>query len=544
MAIRPLALAFLILVGALLLFSAPGLAQYQDWAMHIHRIAFFRDAMFDHGVWYPRWVDDANGGFGAPVFVFYSPLAYWLGAALMQVSGDVVLAIKGSYIAAMLICGCGMYALIGRGDWTAVAAGLCAAFCPFLMLVTERFNMPASALAMALVPWAAYALLKRHWLLASVFAALVCLAHILVAFQAFVLAFVVFTFRIHANGRAYAARTLLCLGLALALSTAHWLPAIAERHLVHTEYLTQAWPIRENLLHFMERPSRGVFRLEYGWVWINVAAAVFVAALLLRKGREQQRGVLHIAAVVFLMTSLSAWVYAAVPSLQYVQFAWRWLGFLNLLCVYVCLRTQPAGVASLVLIVVFAALGVGAVRTQMFMPIPKRTSEAEIRWALEATRFDTPEHRPLAFGERWDRNFQLDAQPAVFVIEGSTHASVRSVSTHAIVFDVDSATASRLRLRIVDYPGWTISIDGRAIAHGRAENGSIEVDVPAGRRNITAFFTRTATRRWAEAISLIAWLGVFLCSVTYLWNAAARHRSTKKLIFQQADQRRSDEARL
>ena len=43
------------------------------------------------GVWLPRWMPDSNGGYGSPVFVFYSPLVYYATALLQLTSGSLIL---------------------------------------------------------------------------------------------------------------------------------------------------------------------------------------------------------------------------------------------------------------------------------------------------------------------------------------------------------------------------------------------------------------------------------------------------------------------
>src|SRR4051812_17456300 len=35
------------------------------------------------GEWYPRWLTESNGGLGSPIFFFYPPLGYYLGAPFL-----------------------------------------------------------------------------------------------------------------------------------------------------------------------------------------------------------------------------------------------------------------------------------------------------------------------------------------------------------------------------------------------------------------------------------------------------------------------------
>ncbi|HVN79608.1 MAG TPA: hypothetical protein VMW38_11475, partial [Terriglobia bacterium] len=46
------------------------------------------------GVWLPRWLPDSNGGYGSPVFIFYSPLIYYVSAFVYWLTGSVVFSMK------------------------------------------------------------------------------------------------------------------------------------------------------------------------------------------------------------------------------------------------------------------------------------------------------------------------------------------------------------------------------------------------------------------------------------------------------------------
>ena len=63
------------------LFGNPGLPAGSDLDFTAQSAQGFLDALRE-GVLYPRWIDAANRGFGAPSFVFYAPLAYYLTALL------------------------------------------------------------------------------------------------------------------------------------------------------------------------------------------------------------------------------------------------------------------------------------------------------------------------------------------------------------------------------------------------------------------------------------------------------------------------------
>ena len=76
----------LFLLSALLVarqFSNPNFPScvIDDSLLHMSWVQQF-SASLSQGYWLPRWLPDSNGGYGSPVFIFYSPLVYYLTALL------------------------------------------------------------------------------------------------------------------------------------------------------------------------------------------------------------------------------------------------------------------------------------------------------------------------------------------------------------------------------------------------------------------------------------------------------------------------------
>src|SRR5438552_9579789 len=61
------------------------------------------------GVWLPRWLPDANGGYGSPTFIFYSPLVYYVTALFYWVTGSVVLSMKLARFLGLFLSGLAMF---------------------------------------------------------------------------------------------------------------------------------------------------------------------------------------------------------------------------------------------------------------------------------------------------------------------------------------------------------------------------------------------------------------------------------------------------
>ncbi|MGH9429226.1 MAG: hypothetical protein ACRD2L_23330, partial [Terriglobia bacterium] len=64
-----------------------------DSVLHMSWVQQFSTSLAQ-GYWLPRWLPDSNGGYGSPVFIFYSPLVYYLTALLKFGTGSVIVAMK------------------------------------------------------------------------------------------------------------------------------------------------------------------------------------------------------------------------------------------------------------------------------------------------------------------------------------------------------------------------------------------------------------------------------------------------------------------
>jgi hypothetical protein len=64
-----------LLLGVVAFFGIPSSAL--DASIHAQWLAEF-NLSFRAGDWYPRWLSQANGGLGSPVFYFYPPFPYWI----------------------------------------------------------------------------------------------------------------------------------------------------------------------------------------------------------------------------------------------------------------------------------------------------------------------------------------------------------------------------------------------------------------------------------------------------------------------------------
>jgi len=89
---------------------------------------------------------------------------------------------------------------------------------------------------------------------------------------------------------------------------------------------------------------------------------------------------------------------------------------------------------------------------------------------------------------------------------------------------VTLALPMQVRFRTFNYPGWSVSVDGKPAPLTTLRDGTFTVGVPAGEHQLSARFDETALRLAANAISLAGVMGLVAVG---LWKAARRKPATE-----------------
>lgn len=372
----PLTLTGLALLAAWPLLRV-GYPTIGDGLNHYYRLVQL-DHLLRSGVWYPRWATDLAYGFGYPVFNYYSPLAYYLGALLHALGLSYPHALLGVYGLALALAVSGAYAL-AAARWGSVA-GLAAAaaygLAPYFYFnALARGAMPET-LGLGLLPWVlwAYARLARQpgasaFALAALLNAGLVLTHLLSAVLSVPLIGLVVATEglrarspgLRAQGRGHGTASFLLLianyALSLALAAFFLLPAVLELNAVQVGQLTRPGDLDFHN-NFLSLPTLLAWPRPYDarLVFQAVPASLNLAALLVavvgglaarvqqwrhgarRAGLKAQpteaatRNAdvwllgLALAALMLLTLPVSVWLWERVPLLALVQFPWRLVG--------------------------------------------------------------------------------------------------------------------------------------------------------------------------------------------------------------------------
>jgi uncharacterized membrane protein len=524
-----------------------GTASGHDFEFHVaswHDVAF----QWREGTLYPRWTALTNHGFGEPRFIFYPPLSWIVGAALVRtIPGPwaVILFV----ILVETLAGISAFLLLRRlvGERAALFGAVCYAANPNFLLITYIRSDFAEQLACALYPLLFLGALRLSDLLedrASYSRKLIAFALPFTAIwlsnaPAAVIATyssaLIFAWSAFAS-RSWRVAVRGACGMALGLGLAgfYLVPAIYEQRWVN---IAQA--LSSGLL-----PSQNFLFTQINDVdhnWFNLIATTAALGMMIlcalaalgsgcfsssnkeRTGKYAVARVLLVLAAFssFLMVHFSAPLWNILPKLRFVQFPWRWISVVGLLSAcFLALAAERKRFAMWVLafLLLTAPLAALFLQNGWWDPDEMPTLEAMV---TDGTGFDgTDEYDPLG-----DDHQDLPAKaPLAQVLPDDSGSAPKDTGKIQVIewtteekrLAVNMPLKSRIVLRVLNYPAWRVEVNGNKIEPQRADDvNEMIVPVPSGESTVSIRFMRTWDRTTGIILSL---LSVLLLAI--LWFAS------------------------
>jgi len=340
------------------------------------------------GQFYPRWLEFSNFGFGNPTFVFYPPMLAIATLPFSGLGLDLPSSLIGSMVLAAFVLAGGvyLYATSYFPTWLALGISGLAVFSPYFLIDIYQRGAIAEVWAIAFIPWVLLATNKLigqvhlpqgqrgHAISLAIAWGMLGLSHLpslLISFLVWILMpLYLLKNLVQTNswkryilevGRCYLSAIFGFLGISFFL-----IPVIFDQKLVQVdlvnfspEYLPQNRLLLGGLLSLTPKMSTHWFESGSGMIpyfWILFIAVLFSLILLLFKNFSTNNLVSSVnkteleknseisliakpnldrdvflwvvsSAIALLMTSdLSIWIYKLLPTLQKIQFSWRWYG--------------------------------------------------------------------------------------------------------------------------------------------------------------------------------------------------------------------------
>jgi hypothetical protein len=509
-----------------------------DIAFHLLRLTQL-DHLLRQGVLYSRWAPDMAQGYGYPLFNFYAPLSYYVAAAVSGWGLGLSWGLRATF--ALAIAGSGLAAYRLARDYFSRPAALATAvaymYAPYQGYdIYFRGNLAESAAwpLLALSLWT-MGRLARHgggWPAAAGLSyAAVLLTHNVFAliFSPLLAAYgliMATTARQERNGRPLL-QVSAALAIGLGLSAFFWLPAMAERALVHSDRLLfppafvywanfiswrelLAWPatLRPDLLN--PSPARALGAVP--------VLSALPALAWLRPGRQwKQRGQVAffgVALLVYavLMTAVSQPIWDRLPVMAYIQFPWRLLGPATLclaLLIGAAVDSLPRKWSGLLALVMIA----GLILSSLFWFDPRTCAGIERPTTADIQLFEQQTNTigTTATGEylpRTVQHFPSQAAGTTFTAAGLPDgARLLRQETKGLRHTAELQTAGPgiVTVNIFSYPGWQVRVNGRPVPITPSPDyGLISFPVADGRQEIMIRFGETPLRLAANIMALVS----------------------------------------
>ena len=519
-------------------------------------------AQWKQGILYPRWMEWANHGFGEPRFIFYPPLSWLLAPALsLLVPWDYVPI--AFIVLVQTFAGLAAFAfarrLLPRG--AALFAAVCYTANPNALLMIYFRSDYAELLASAFFPLLFLATLQlvgmveasqASWPRTLVFFSAAFAAIWLCNAPAGVMA--TYSVTLLFAWAALARRSLIPLlrwagGLMLGFGLAAFyiVPAAYEQRWVNiAQALSTGLLPSENFLYTdINNPEHTFFNYIASTIAVALMAFTGAAAIAAHRklsessgsydGRRKIWGALLLLAALAtaLMLRPSSMLWQWLPKLRFVQFPWRWMSILTIPFVYFLAAAFSGRRLRWLWVVAVAALYTG---TAVFLvqhtwwddeEFPTLRAGIASGEGFDGTdeydpigddHYNLPPKAPLAqlLPSNEDAGGQAAKSPATppqIIVE-------RWTPEHKTVLVVQSPQATRLALRLVNYPAWRVEVNGSKIEAERAEDyGQMIIPLPAGTALVTARFTRTPDRTIGGILSILSAIAAFFLR---LWHPKKR----------------------
>jgi hypothetical protein len=538
----------------------PTFSSGPDIGTHIYDTQQFID-LIRAGTWYPRWLGNWYGGYGAPIGVAYPPLTYDLAAIPALLGLPTLTALKIVLWGSFFISGLAMRQLAVEfiHPIGALLAGIVYQVGPYRIFDLYTRGAVPETVAFLWLPiillLALYCVQRKRLVyclgLALAIAALL-LTHLLIAyifaFAAWPLGFYLI-FRVGANWRDTVARLSLGVGFGLLLSAIYWLPALQESRYMNTAYLDnlmpgvlpagQEWANYQNNFLFNAQiyigtSLEGIYR-ENTEASIGTALLALVGAFallinliswehratLIREMSLTMAGVLVIS--VFMSLSISRPLWSVLPRIATMQFPYRWQTVGVLAAAYLAgdlaswiytrwsVNLPAIALRSLVVPIIFIGL-IASVCLYTTWLIRHHSDALSTQVANELTGV-----LPLSVDNyHWVYDDFYLPPPAVkfdyaaarfdphlpVVSNTPIEIKIQEWRSQQRIFSVTSPTETVINVRTFWFPGWEARINEQPTPIDvQPGDGTMLLKVPAGVSEITFNFLNTPLRVVGQVVS-------------------------------------------
>lgn len=481
-----------------------------------------------YGNFPPRWSSGLLYGHGYPVFNFYGPFAYYIGATFVMLGFNYLVATKLVFILYFLLSSLGIFLLIRNlmGLLPAIVGAIVFSFVPYRALDVYVRGTLGEFAAYSIFPllfWMNLRLIKLptsviRSVIFSLFIGILITSHSISSFIYLSFLIVFNLFEIVITEKRY--KKLLTLGIAksfligVVISSFYWLPVVYEYKLIrlseipfpYYKYfvtLPQIWYSNWGFGGFIEKNPMS---LQLGRVLIVTSIVAFISNIFIK---TKLRALLFFifagfVLLIFIETEMSKILWDKFSLLHLLQFPWRYHILITILgsiltasFFYLWKDRSSSGIGKIILYVLASVL--------IFLSITESYSFFKPRFysntppTSETTTWDD-EYLP-----KWVKSKPKDyAADKIRFIKGVGEIRDIKWGYTKKIFTVQTKFPSKLQIAQIYYPGWEAIVNSKKVEiTDNNEQGLMNIEIPSDISNIEFRFVHTWWRLSAEVTSLL-----------------------------------------
>lgn len=514
-----------------------------------------------------RLVGDLGYGFGYPLFNYYAPLPYYMGALLFLLGLNLIVATKLMIAIAFIAAGFTMYLCAKRyvGELGALLSATLYVLAPYHGVQLYVRGALGELVTYALFPLVVYGLLelwsaklnRRKAVLGVLGLVGIAMGHTLglyITLLLWALYSIVLSVVLSRRNKPFLAtwlkRNLAFIGIALALSAFFWMPAFFELRYInfsvasgndvnyrdHFVTLGQLW----NSPWGFGGSTKGVDKDGMSFMIGKITLLLALVSLLLvyiKRGPHKKIwwGMAVLALVsIFSMTESSSAIWEAIPAMNIIQFPWRFLIVANFALTFLAgsgmyLAATHFNLKQInrygLLLIVCVAFYVLFSLTQL----PKtKYFEANGYYPRDEAAVRNQQHLRYEASKISDEYLPKDVpRPS-----STDSVSMDTVSCLALCviknvqfeptryrYDINIQQESPVFIDKSYFPDFHVKVDTYERKLLIGPGNTLGVMVPTGRHTVEFIFGNTVLRVMANSISLLAFLALILYPFRRkLWN--------------------------
>lgn len=542
---------FIILVILLSFFTVIPLFHDGFFPMHdntqVTRVVQMHQSLAD-GMFPVRWVSDLGYGYGYPIFSFYAPLAYYVGAAFMALGLSAVVATKLMIGLGLVLAGVSMY-ILAKEFWGVkggIVASVFYALAPYHGTNVYVRGAISEMWAYAFIPLAFYGVWKfsksRHWqyfLIGSIGVAGIILSHNLTAMMVIpflVLLSIILAFINRHEGKKMLL-SFLIITVGILLSSFYWMPTLLE--ISYTNVFSQTGGGSDYKYHFVCLQQFWTSPIGYGGsspgcidgmsfqlgkIHIMTLLLSVAGILTFLRGKKYFYPVIfaQIIAIsgVFLATNASTFLWEKITIMRYFQFPWRFetLFFLGSSflsgCIFVVCSKYFKKNELLPILLALIVILISVLYYQKFFVPQSFLSDAFMQSDKSYIRAKvsriSDEYLPKDFskpeiGEYVQSPFPSNSKAAMDVQNDTTQYKKVEGNSQASILYITN---------IAYFPSWKIYVNSKEVEAVK-KDGRVAFSLPKGRSNIEAKFVSSPIEAVGNMLSLAGILSLSLGIISF-----------------------------